>query len=418
MTLRKEIAKAVAPPDAVCPRMTLRIALFTGNYDLVVDGVSLTLNRLVSFLRRAGHDVLVFAPAKDHSDPAQTEPLVRVSSVPILGREEYRLARPLRHRDRQALESFDPQIVHLATPDPLGACAMLWARARATPVVATYHTHFPAYLPYYHLGFLETAVQYYLRWFYNRCTEVYVPTPALVRRLRAIGVQSVLRPWGRGVDTNLFNPSRRSNLWRQLHGVSPDQVLVTFVGRLVREKGIRTFAQTLQRLQNRKLPVRGMIVGDGPMRSELERMLPECTFTGFLEGEELARAYASSDIFLYPSDSEAFGNVITEAMASGLPVVAAAFSGSSSHVVAERTGFLSEPRNVDDFVSRTVPLIQQPLLRERFGRAARSRASSYCWDSILSTMLTYYFAVLGDGTDVHDPATLGRRLADRRAREH
>jgi glycosyltransferase involved in cell wall biosynthesis len=295
---------------------------------------------------------------------------------------------------RAAIETFDPHLVHIATPDLLGFRTLAWAGAHDVPVVSSYHTHFPSYLGFYHAGVLKPALERYLTWFYVRCRHVYVPTRLLEDYARGLGLDRNIRRWGRGVDCLEFSPAWRSEVWRRRRGFRADNVVVTFVGRLVREKGLDVFAGVVERLLATGAPIRSMIVGDGPLRSMLQERLPETTFTGHLEGEDLARAYAGSDVFLFPSETEAFGNVIVEAMASALPVVATARSGSSCHVRAERTGLLAPPGDVETFSRQTLRLALDASLRDCMGRQGRGYAKTYDWTRTLDRMLSYYDELL------------------------
>jgi len=367
------------------------VALFTGNYNLVADGVSYTLHRLVEYLQTRGVEVIILSPYSP--DPSLQGPgtLVPVRSLEIPGRSEYRVALWPSPRARRRLRRFDPELIHVATPDLLGTSALRFGRRWDLPVVATYHTHFPRYLQYYHLGWLEGLLNRYLRWFYRQCDVVCAPTDPIRDALAGIGIDGPLRIWGRGVDTDRFHPRWRSADWRSGWEIGPDEIVIVFVGRLVREKGPEVFADVIEALRKQGRPVRGLIVGEGPLRPYLERRLPETIFTGHLEGEALSGAYASSDIFLFPSDSEAFGNVIVEAMASGLAIVAADQSGSSAHLEHGRTGLLAPPRDADAFVRHTIRLLEEPSQRRRLGRAARKQAEeSYDWETTLARMERYY----------------------------
>ena len=371
--------------------MVERVALFTGNYTLVADGVAHTLQRLVGYLQDRGIDVLVLSPQSD--DPSQQGPgsLVSVRSVQLPGRPEYRVALWPSPYTTRRLAQFDPDLLHVATPDLLGTHSLHLARRWDVPVVATYHTHFSRYLQYYYLGWLEAPLNRYLRWFYQQCDLVCAPTEPIRGALAAMGIDTELKIWGRGVNTQRFHPKWRSTTWRKGLGIGPDEVVITFVGRLVREKGLEIYADVLERLRDQGRSVQGLVVGDGPLRPTLERRLPKALFAGHLEDRALWRAYASSDIFLFPSDSEAFGNVIVEAMASGLAIVAANQSGSSAHLDHERTGLLAPPHDTDAFLRHTIRLLEEPGLRQRLGRTARQRVEeSYDWDATLARMAQYY----------------------------
>ena len=390
-----ETNSPAARTDRPSRRSSRRIALFAGAYTHIADGVSLTLNRLVDHLEQQGAEVRVFAPTVD--DPAIEDPagtLASVPSLPVPGRSEYRLSLGLTPSVRAALEAFDPTLYHIATPDLLGYHALRRAQATDTPVVASYHTHFSSYLKYYRLGLLETPVWSYLRSFYNQCRQVYVPTHAMAEVLRGHGIASDLRLWPRGVNTTRFNPDRRSAEWRRAHGMGDDEAVVAFVSRLVWEKGLDVYADVIDRLERQDVPHHSLVVGDGPAREDLEDRLPNTTFTGFLDGIELAQAYASSDVFLFPSDTETFGNVTLEAMASGLPTVCADAAGSRDLVDDGTTGRLCPPGDVEAFAEAVHTLTVDEARRGRMGTAACERAQDFTWPAVLNRMSRYYDEVL------------------------
>ncbi len=370
----------------------LRIALFTGNYNHVEDGVSRTLGRLVGYLLDEGHDVLVFGPTID--EPLeQPGRFVAVPSIAAPGRPEYRVSTGFPAEARREAVRFAPHVVHIATPDVLGHKALRWARDLRIPVVSTYHTHFASYLDYYRLGLAEGALWAALRRFYDRCDEVYAPTPTMRDALVEHGISSTIRLWPRGIELDRFNPEVRSADWRRAHGFAPDDVVVTFVSRLVKEKGLDVFSDTVRSLQAEGRPVRALVVGEGPERASLAADLPGAVFTGHLSGDELSMAYASSDVFLFPSETETFGNVTLEAMASGLGVVAADAAGTASLIDSGRTGLLCPPRDRPAFADATRRLVEDAALRHRLGEAAREAARAYDWPEVLARMAKYYRGV-------------------------
>ncbi len=373
----------------------LRIALFTGNYVHIEDGVSRTLGRLVGYLVEQGHEVLVLGPTV--ADPPVRQPgrFLPVPSIPFPGRSEYQFSTRFPARLRRQVEAFAPDVVHIATPDILGHRALRWARRRGLPVVATYHTHFVSYLDYYGLGAGRPLFHAIARHFYNRCTEVYVPTPAMEADLRLQGVTAPIRLWPRGIELDRFSPAHRSEAWRAEHGFGPDEVVVSFVSRLVKEKGLDVFSDVIRTLQAEGLPVRALVVGDGPEREALGALLPRAAFTGHLGGADLASAYASSDVFLFPSETETFGNVTLEAMASGLPTVCADAAGSRSLVDDDTTGLLCTPRDSVAFTDAVRRLALDADLRHALGAAGRDAARSYDWPSVLGRMVSYYDGVVG-----------------------
>jgi phosphatidylinositol alpha 1,6-mannosyltransferase len=283
----------------------LRVAFVTGNFDYALDGVALTSQRQVAYLLDQGVPVRVYAPTATRVLPHAAD-VVPVPSVGVPG-TPYRLALGLTPAARRELAAFRPTLVHLATPDLLGTAALVWANRRRVPAVATYHTHFSSYLRYYRAGFLEPPSWRAQRWFYRRCAETYVATQSMADELRSHGVDGnfVISPFG--VDTGRFSPANRSDDWRRQRGIAPGEVVVLFVGRLVWEKGLRLWAEVVRRLEKEGVPHRSLIVGEGPAAAALRAMLPHTVFTGRLSGDELATAFASADVFFFPSASETLG---------------------------------------------------------------------------------------------------------------
>jgi len=373
----------------------LRVALVTSSYNYIKDGIALTLNRLVSYLEAHGVDVLVVAPVAPIAAIEHAGSLVSVPSLPLLLRPEYRLALGLFADARRKLEAFRPDIIHIAVPDILGYQALQFGLNRGIPTVASYHTRYETYLKYYPgLNLLRGPLGRYLRFFYLSCEEVYVPAVSTAEALARDGIARNVRIWSRGVDADRFHPGKRSIDWRREHGVDQSEFLISFVSRLVREKELETLVSILDETTRRSIPYRCIIVGDGPERASLARRLPDCIFTGFLDGEELAKAYASSEIFLFPSDTESFGNVTLEAMASGLPAVCADATGSSSLVVPGVTGLLATARNIAEFADHISALASDDQLRRRMGAKARERSLEFSWDAAMERMLGYYLSVV------------------------
>lgn len=376
-----------------------RVALFTGAYNHVVDGVSLTLNRLVSFLESDDVPVLVFAPTAKKPAIEHAGTLQPVPSMPMTGRPEYRVSFGLGATAMEALDRFKPTLIHIATPDVLGFEALIYARAWGIPVVASYHTHFSSYLEFYNLGWAEKAMWAYLRWFYDRCEHLYVPSRSMSAVLAEHGISDGVEIWPRGVDISLFHPEQRSSAWRRDLGFRDNDVVITFVSRLVIEKGLDVFADVVSDLQRAGQPVRCLIVGEGPACDMLRKAVPTAVFLGYQDGQDLARAYASSDIFLFPSETETFGNVTLEAMASGVPTVCADATGSSSLVLDGKTGFLVQGRDIEAFKERVLELVHDTERRKGMGAAARVEAETYSWRLILGRINAYYDTILAAHTD-------------------
>lgn len=382
----------------------LRVALVTSSYNFIADGVALTLNRLVGFLESRGVEVLVFAPISKTPAFAHQGEIVAVPSAPLPLRPEYRLALGLPRAQRERLRAFAPDIVHIAVPDLLGHQALRFALELGVPVVASYHTRYETYLKYYGLDLLRGAASRIIARFYASCREVYVPSHSMAEVLaREIGAEKI-HLWQRGVDTVRFDPAKRSEAWRQSVGVRPDEVVVAFVSRLVREKRVAIVVDVLNRLSAAGIRHRGLFVGDGPESPSLRNAAPGAVFTGHLGGEGLAVAYASSDIFIFPSDTETFGSVTLEAMASGLPTICADATGSRSLVAPGVTGYLVGPTDAAGFFEHVRDLALDEGRRREMGRAARERSLRFSWDEAMGGLLARYQALASQATTERGPS--------------
>jgi glycosyltransferase involved in cell wall biosynthesis len=372
----------------------LRIALFSGNYNYVRDGANQALNRLVGYLLRQGVNVRIYSPTVENPAFAPTGEVVSVPSAAIPGRGEYRLPLGLPPSVRRDLERFDPNIVHISSPDIAAHRAVSWARARNLPAVASVHTRFETYLEYYHLQLLEPLVRSTLRRLYRRCDALLVPAESTAAVLRAQRMNRNIFIWSRGVDRQQFNPGRRDQEWRRSLGIADKDLAVMFLGRLVLEKGLDVFAATIDELKKRKVRHRPLVIGEGPARAWFEAAMPSGIFIGEQVGDDLGRAVASSDVFLNPSVTESFGNVTLEAMACGLPVVAAQATGATSLVRNRETGTLVEPGDISAFADALENYARNPDLRKKHGSAGLAFAATQDWDEINSVVLDAYMRIV------------------------
>ncbi len=364
----------------------LRIALFSGNYNYVRDGANQALNRLAGYLLREGAAVRIYSPTVDEPAFPATGDLVSLPSIGFPGRGEYRLPMGLPLRVRRDLAEFAPNIVQVSSPDPSGHRAVTWARARGLPVLASVHTRFETYFRYYNMSWLEPAVEAILRRFYRRCDALVAPSESMAQVLRERRMNYDVGIWSRGVDRDLFHPGRRNMEWRRSQGISDDEVVVGFLSRLVMEKGLDVFSDAIDELNRHGVRHRVLIIGEGPARGWLENRLPGAVFTGFMGGEALAVAVAGMDVLLFPSVTETFGNVTLEAMACGVPVVAAAATGSESLVDDRVTGRLIRPGAVHQFAEAVRGYIAEPQLRAVHGSAGEARSLEFSWDRINQTV--------------------------------
>ncbi len=369
----------------------LRIALFSGNYNCVRDGANRALNRLAAFLIGGGAAVRVYSPTVDEPAFAPAGDLVSVPSIGIPRRPEYRFATGFPARLREDLRCFAPTHVHLSCPDLLGGRALALAKARGWPVIASMHTRFETYPAHYGIDFLTPAIRARLRSFYGQSDYVLAPNAPMAASLGQLGVPSErMRIWGRGVDRDMFSPALRSREWRLERGYGGDEPLILFFGRLVREKGLDTFAATIGALRRRGRPLRPLVVGEGPDRRWLEARLPEACFAGHLEGRALGRAVASADILVNPSVTEAFGNVNLEAMASGLAVVSADVGSARALIRNGREGLLVEPDRPEAYADAVEQLIDSPARRRGLGLAALAASLAYSWPDVLQSVVDVY----------------------------
>jgi len=378
-----------------------RIALFTGAYSNIRDGVSLTLNKMVAFLEENGHEVLIFAPTNHEPALDAVGKILSVPSVPVPGRPEYRLSLLLSSYLQKQLRKFDPDVVHIATPDIVGFQALAWAKLNGIPTACSYHTRFNSYLEYYNFGFAEPASWLIWGGFYGHCDHVYVPSKEIKYELEDHGIDNDIRIWARGVDPDIFSPKFSCPSWRNEIGIGADEVVILLVCRMVWEKNLELFAETIEKLQGQGLKFKSVVVGEGPARKELQERLNETSFLGNLKGQDLSTAYASSDIFFFPRVTETFGSTTLEAMSSGLPVVVSNSTGSNSLVSSNVNGFIADPENVNSFVEYTSRLIREPSLRADMGAEGRRIAiTKFQYSKIFGDLIEYYSdLILGDHID-------------------
>jgi glycosyltransferase involved in cell wall biosynthesis len=373
----------------------LRIALFSGNYNYVRDGANQALNRLVDYLLRQGAHVRIYAPEVEKPAFEPTGDMVGVPSMPIPLRPEYRLPLAIPRSVRRDLAEFAPNVIHIASPDMVAHRAVSWARRRNIPAIASIHTRFETYLAYYHLEMLEPAVRAMLRRLYRRCDAILAPAESSAAVLRAQRMNKHIFIWARGVDREQFHPMRRDMDWRRGLGIADEEMVIAFLGRIVMEKGLDVFTAAIDALEPRGVPFRVLVIGEGPARNWFEARLPDSAiFVGHQEKTDLARALASCDLFLNPSITETFGNVTLEAMACGVPVVAAVATGATSLVRDGETGLLVEPGDAEAFADALETYARDPDIRARHGEAGLAFARTMDWDRINSSVLNVYAQVI------------------------
>ncbi|QGP78289.1 glycosyltransferase family 4 protein [Sphingobium sp. CAP-1] len=372
----------------------LRVALFSGNYNYVRDGANQALNRFVAYLLRQGASVRVYSPTTDSPAFEPAGDLVSAPSFAVPGRKEYRVPHRMSAKLRRDLKAFRPNLVHVSSPDPLGHRAVSWARDHGLPAVASVHTRFETYPRYYGLAFLEPLIESILRRFYRRCDAIVAPSESMAQLLREQRMNYDVGIWTRGIDREIFHPGQRDMAWRQSLGMADDTPAIGFIGRLVMEKGLDVFSDTIDQLVARGVRHKVLVVGEGPAREWFQNRLPQAVFTGFQKGPDLGRAVASMDMLFNPSVTETFGNVTLEAMACGLPTVAARATGSESLVTEGVTGRLIRPGAIGAFADALQVYCLDADARHNAGQAAQMRAERNGWDQVNQALVDTYLRVI------------------------
>ena len=371
-------------------RRILRLAIVTETYLPEVNGVSLSLARLVEGLRGRGHDIQLVRPRQDPRDAAAAgdgfnETLTR--GVPIPRYPQLKLGLPARRTLLRQWRIRRPDLVHIVTEGPLGWSALQAATQLRIPVTSDFRTNFHAYSRHYGIGWLRKPIFGYLRKFHNRTRMTLVPTEAMRAELAQLGFAN-LHVLSRGVDTALFSPQRRSDELRLSWGAGADTPVALHVGRLAPEKNLGVLVEAVERIAREHPRAKVVLVGDGPELGSLRARLPQAHFAGLLRGEVLARHYASADLFLFPSVTETFGNVTLEAMASGLVPVAFDYAAAAQHARHGRQALLAPMGNAEAFVALAAGLVAMhgadPGRFRAMAAEARAVAEALDWEAIIA----------------------------------
>lgn len=369
-------------------RRTLRVAVVTETYPPEVNGVALTLARVVQGLRDFDHDVQLIRPRQAAEAGAAVEEAgleqVLVHGIPIPRYPNLRMGMPA-GRLLQALWSQQrPDVVHVATEGPLGWSALQAVSRLRLPISSDFRTNFHSYSKHYGLGWLQQPVMAYLRRFHNRTHCTMVPTEGLRAELQQHGFHR-LQVVSRGVDLSQFDPAHRSEALRQSWGAAPGDTVLLCVGRLASEKNLDTLIEAFQRIRAGRTDTRLVLVGDGPLRAPLLQQCPDAVFAGQRSGLDLAAHFSSADLFLFPSLTETFGNVTIEAMASGLPVLAFDYAAAAELIREGVEGRLVPRGDNAAFVKSALELSAESRGQwQRYGASARQRALSLGWRQIVT----------------------------------
>jgi phosphatidylinositol alpha 1,6-mannosyltransferase len=363
----------------------MRVAIVTESFFPQVNGVTNTVRHVVDRLLQTGHDVMVIAPGPGLSDYRGVQ-VVRVRSMPLPGYRSFALGLPDAAVER-ALADFRPDVVHLASPIMLGAVGLRAARRLGLPTVAVYQTDIAGFARQYGIR-AETVVARWVRRIHRRSNRTLVPSSASYTQLEAMGVEDI-HLWRRGVSLDLFGPEHRSEELHARWATRKEKVVVGYVGRLAAEKQVRRLAEVAQ------IPgSRIVVVGDGPERPWLQKSLPDAKFTGLLRGEDLARAFASLDVFVHTGEAETFCQTVQEAQASGVPVVAPAAGGPLDLVEPGSTGLLYDPTDRAGLTSSVARLVGDPALRQRLAEDALDSVAGRTWQHVVDDLVASHYTAV------------------------
>lgn len=365
----------------------MNIALVTETFPPEVNGVAMTLSRLVNGMRARGHDVEVVRPrqkvevkAKSAGHPPEVTDLL-VPGMPIPFYSTLRMGLPVQGRLTARWRERRPDVVHIATEGPLGLAALRAADSLGLPVTSSFHTNFHQYGGHYGLRLGRNLALRYMRWFHNRTRRTMVPASDLKAQLSEDGFER-LSVLARGVDGTLFSPAKRSEALRTTWGAGRQDPVVIYVGRIAAEKNLSLAVEAALAMQGVEPGVKFVLVGDGPEREALAKRYPQFHYAGMRRGDELAAHYASADAFVFPSVTETFGNVVTEALASGLVVLAYDYAAAREHVRAGENGFSTKFDDRQAFLDAARGVMRRRADWPAIRRAARATAERITWESI------------------------------------
>ena len=369
----------------------MRIAIFTDTFSPQINGVTNTLNQLIGQLEARGIEHMIFAPKYDHEADQGEE---RFYSLKLFLYPECRLALPNLFRIHDSLSRFKPDLIHSFTEFNMGITGLRYGKKYGIPTVSSYTTNFTQYADYFKMAMLKQPIWEYLRWFHNQNELTFCATNEARKLLQSNGIHRTAI-FSRGIDTNKFNPLKRNEALRRSLGVE-DQKVFLYVGRVSFEKDLDILCQSSQQIQGRYGDKAAFVVtGDGPFLDKCRRLMPESTiFTGFQKGEELARLFASSDVFVCPSSTETFGNVLLEAMASGLPVIGADAGGVRNLITHRHNGLKFAARDEADLTRCMVDLMENETLSRHLIHHGIAFCQTRSWEVIVDELVKEYQQVI------------------------
>jgi glycosyltransferase involved in cell wall biosynthesis len=368
----------------------MKIALFTDSFLPQINGVSAVLGQMINYFNQNNIDYMVFAP--EYKGYCEDEGNIqRLSSFRFVFYPESRFALPNYSTIKKQLDIYKPDVIHIMTPFSMGICGLIYAMKHPIPVVATYNTNYAEQIKSYKIPIADSVIWQYLRWFYSRCKTVCCPSSASKTQLDKHGIDNAL-VFPNGVDIQQFSPVYRNDNWRSEMGVN-GKIALLYVGRMSKDKNLSVLMDTMNILNSRgyEQNIRLIMVGDGPIKDKLARHAPEnVCFTGYMRTPQLSIVYASSDIFIFPSYIETFGNVALEAMSAGLPVIGAKGSGCMDIIQNGFTGMLCNHWSPVAFADAVETMIKNEQLMQSMAQNARAAAIQYDWDNIMSRYMYLY----------------------------
>ncbi|WP_339227030.1 glycosyltransferase family 1 protein [Oceanobacillus sp. FSL K6-2867] len=376
----------------------MKIAIFTDTFAPEVNGVAKTLKRFTEYLDEQGIEYRVFAPKSSNEDLYSSN-VHRFLSLPFFLYQECRLALPRMSNVRDELQQFQPDIIHVATPFNMGLCGLHYAKKLHIPIVGSYHTDFDKYLAYYDMQFLSRVLWKYMHWFHRPLKKIFVPSTDTMEQLQKRGFTN-LSIWSRGVDISMYHSRYSEELVREKYQIKEKYILL-YVGRISPEKDVGLLPAINEKLLQKGIDdVHWLIVGDGPLKDELEQIAPSnMTFAGYINGKDLAEMYAAANLFVFPSATETFGNVVLEAMACGTPVIGVNAGGVRTIIKNGLTGILCKEKDEDGFTESIIRMLSNRVERETMRLEAKKYAKTQAWDTIFDGLLAEYEQVTQEAGD-------------------
>jgi glycosyltransferase involved in cell wall biosynthesis len=364
----------------------VKLAIVTETFPPEINGVAMTFGVIASELARRGHSVAVYRPSR-RDLPAQGAGAayreVAMPGLPLPGYPELRMGLPAGRRLRREWGADRPDLVHVATEGPLGFSAVRAARALGIAVTSSFHTNFHSYAKHYRISLLRSMALAWLRYFHNLTKRTFAPTADLCAELSASGFRN-LSVLSRGVDTRQFRPERRSNALRSDWRAAPEDPVVIHVGRMAAEKNYPLLFRAYAAMKKANPACRFVLAGEGPLKAGLMRQHPDCAFAGFFSRDEIGRYYASADIYIHTSLTETFGNVLTEAMASGLAAAGFDYAAARIFIKDGESGLSAPCGEPDRLIEAAVRLATDAPLRSRLRAAGRSAVEAQSWETVIS----------------------------------